>query len=138
MITDSKLKSILTKLNAETNMPMDKTSLILKKMAQQNYITRTVERNDGDEVIEWRVGPRGKIEIGTKGVEGLVKDVYGAEAPEDLDKRLDRSLGLGKRKEVGGEVDPTHQNGTNATKVARRGRPRREADDEDNANEDDE
>ncbi|KAB8294712.1 hypothetical protein EYC80_006674 [Monilinia laxa] len=136
MITDSKLMSVLRKLNAEKNMPMDKTSLILKKMAQQNYITRAVERNDGDEVIEWRVGPRGKMEIGTKGVEGIVKEVYGAEAPEDLDKRLERSLGLRKRKEVGGEGGATHQNGTSATKVARRGRPRRESDDEDD--EDDE
>ncbi|QSZ34642.1 hypothetical protein DSL72_007496 [Monilinia vaccinii-corymbosi] len=102
-MTDSKLMSVLRKLNAETNMPMDKTSPILKRMIQQNYITRTVEKNDGDEVIEWRVGPRGKMEIGTKGAQGLVKEVYGAEAPEDLDKRLDRSLGTRKRK-------ATHEN----------------------------
>ncbi|ESZ90697.1 hypothetical protein SBOR_8923 [Sclerotinia borealis F-4128] len=141
-MTDSKLMSVLRKLNADSNMPMDKTTLIFKKMMQQNYIIRTVEKNDGDEVIEWRVGPRGKMEIGTKGVQGLVKEVYGENAPEDLDKRLDRSLGLGKRKaahlEGGGGVEAPEQNGgSSSRRVSRRGRPRREADDEDE-DEDDE
>lgn len=138
MMTDSKLTSVLRKLNAETNVPLDKTTLILKKMMQQNYITRTVDKQTEDEVIEWRVGPRGKMEIGAKGVQGLVKEVYGENAPEDLDKRLDRSLGLGKRKSTHAEgtegdgVEAAEQNGgPSSRRVSRRGRPRKEADDED-------
>lgn len=139
-ITDSKLTSILKKLNADTNMPMDKTNQILKKMVQQNYITRTVERTDGDEVIEWRVGPRGKTEIGTKGVQGLVKEVYGANAPEDLETRLDRSLGLGKRKAThggseGGEAAPQQDEASNSRRIPRRGRPRRDTDEEEDYDE---
>ncbi|TEY56589.1 hypothetical protein BOTCAL_0224g00060 [Botryotinia calthae] len=135
-MTDSKLTSVLRKLNAETNLPLDKTALILKKMVQQNYITRTIERNDGEELIEWRVGPRGRMEIGSKGVQGLVKEVYGEHAPEDLDKRLERSLGLGKRKTTHGEngerTEVPEQNGASGSrKVSTRGRPRREAADED-------
>lgn len=135
-MTDSKLTSVLRKLNAETNLPLDKTALILKKMMQQNYIIRTIERNDGEELIEWRVGPRGRMEIGSKGVQGLVKEVYGEHAPEDLDKRLERSLGLGKRKTTHGEngegTEVSEQNGASSSrKVSARGRPRREAADED-------
>ncbi|KAF7853270.1 hypothetical protein EAF04_010771 [Stromatinia cepivora] len=142
-MTDSKLMSVLRKLNAETNMPMDKTTLILKKMMQQNYITRTVEKNDGDEIIEWRVGPRGKMEIGTKGVQGLVKEVYGENAPEDLEKRLERSLGLGKRKTTHGESGgvaeaPEENGGSSSRRVSKRGRPRREAGVEDDEDDDDE
>ncbi|KAI9644416.1 hypothetical protein NHQ30_007773 [Ciborinia camelliae] len=142
-MTDSKLMSVLRKLNAETNMPIDKTTLILKKMMQQNYVTRTIEKNDGDEeVIEWRVGPRGKMEIGTKGVQGLVKEVYGAEAPEDIDKRLNRSLGLGKRKVIHGEgeeeveEEAEDNGGSSSRRVSRRGRPRKEANNEEDEGED--
>ncbi|KAF7898764.1 hypothetical protein EAF00_005210 [Botryotinia globosa] len=140
-MTDSKLMSVLRKLNAETNLPLDKTSLILKKMMQQNYITRTIERNDGEELIEWRVGPRGRMEIGSKGVQGLVKEVYGEHAPEDLDKRLERSLGLGKRKATHGEngegTEVLEQNGASSSKrVSARGRPRREAAEEEDDDDD--
>lgn len=31
----------------------------------------------GEEVTEWFVGPRGKVEVGIRGVTGLVKSVYG-------------------------------------------------------------
>ncbi|KAF7880175.1 uncharacterized protein EAF01_012070 [Botrytis porri] len=137
-MTESKLMSVLRKLNAETNLPLDKTTLILKKMMQQNYIIRTIERSDGEELIEWRVGPRGRMEIGSKGVQGLVKEVYGEHAPEDLDKRLERSLGLGKRKAIHGEngegTEVLEQNGApSSRRVSARGRPRRvTAEEEDN------
>ncbi|TGO47952.1 hypothetical protein BCON_0257g00140 [Botryotinia convoluta] len=140
-MTDSKLTSVLRKLNAETNLPLDKTTLILKKMIQQNYITRTIERNDGEELIEWRVGPRGRMEIGSKGVQGLVKEVYGEHAPEDLDKRLERSLGLGKRKATHGEnvegTEVPEQNGASSSKRgSARGRPRRGAAEEEDDDDD--
>ncbi|CAD6445662.1 59e016a9-1f21-4b76-a29c-53b051e7b3a1 [Sclerotinia trifoliorum] len=143
-MTDSKLTSLLRKLNAETNMPMEKTTLILKKMMQQNYVTRTVEKNDGDEIIEWRVGPRGKTEVGTKGVQGLVKEVYGENAPEDLDKRLERSLGKRKRtheESEGVAAAPEANGGSSSRRFSKRARPRREADvenDEDDEDDDDE
>ncbi|KAF5873321.1 putative mage family protein [Botrytis fragariae] len=141
-MTDSKLMSVLRKLNAETNLPLDKTTLILKKMMQQNYITRTIERNDGEELIEWRVGPRGRMEIGSKGVQGLVKEVYGEHAPEDLDKRLERSLGLGKRKATHGENGegtevPERNEASSSKRGSARGRPRRGAAEEEE-DEDDE
>lgn len=135
-ISDSKFTSILKKLEADENLPMDKTALIVKKMLQQNYISRTVEKTADEEIIEWRVGPRGKVEIGTSGVQGLVREVYGENAPEDLEKRLDRSLGLGKRKgveeyDVEEGVEPLTSNGTSSRSVAKKQRSRRAAEVED-------
>jgi hypothetical protein len=93
-IPDSKLDRYLSRLNANKNMPMDKTENVLKKMSNQGYITKVLDRSGDEETIDWIVGPRGKIEIGDKGVLGLVKEVYGETAPEDLQQRLMRSLGI--------------------------------------------
>lgn len=93
-IPDSKLDRYLGRLNANKNMPMDKTENVLKKMVQQGYVMKVVDRSGDEETIDWVVGPRGKVEIGSRGVHGLVKEVYGASAPEDLQERLTRSLGI--------------------------------------------
>lgn len=71
------------------------------KMQRQGYIVKTVDRTGDEETIDWRVGPRGKAEIGNRGIQGLVKEVYGDDAPENLEKRLQRSLGI----EVGREIN---------------------------------
>lgn len=93
-IPDSKLDRYLARLNANRNMPMDKTENVLKKMSNQGYITKVLDRSGDEETIDWVVGPRGKIEIGNTGVLGLVEEVYGKTAPEDLQQRLARSLGI--------------------------------------------
>jgi hypothetical protein len=93
-IPDHKLTRYLNRMNAGENMPMDKTANVLQKMQKQGYIFKTVDRSGDDETIDWRVGPRGKVEIGNKGIQGLVREVYGDDAPEDLRARLNRSLGI--------------------------------------------
>lgn len=93
-IPDSKLDRYLARLNANKNMPMDKTENVLKKMSIQGYITKVVDRSGEEETVDWVVGPRGKVEIGNRGISGLVKEVYGDNAPEDLQQRLQRSLGI--------------------------------------------
>ena len=93
-IPDSKLDRYLARLNANKNMPMDKTENVLKKMSMQGYITKVVDRTGDEETVDWVVGPRGKVEIGNRAVLGLVKEVYGNSAPEDLEQRLTRSLGI--------------------------------------------
>lgn len=93
-ITEGKLKMSLERVSARDYTPLDKTDLVLAKMIKQGYITKTVERTEQDETIEYRVGARGKIEVGNKGIQGLVREVYGDSAPDDLDTRLRRSLGI--------------------------------------------
>jgi hypothetical protein len=90
-------------------MPMDKTENILKKMIAQGYIIRVVERNADDESIDWIVGPRGHAEIGKKGIQRFVEEIYGESAPEDLSQRLERSLGIEKRPSGAREVEPEEE-----------------------------
>lgn len=91
---NSKLESHLKRLNIDVNMPMDTTQNILKRMATHGYIVKVVDRTADDETIEWMVGARGMAEIGKRGAKRFVEEVYGGNAPEDLAKRLQRSLGL--------------------------------------------
>lgn len=72
------------------------TPKMLARMTKDGYIVKTKEQiaNGQEEITEWRVGPRGKVEVGNKGVKGLVEHVYGENAPEDLAKRIQSSLGL--------------------------------------------
>jgi len=63
-------------------------------MIKQGYIIRISDKSGDEETIDWRVGPRGKVEIGNKGIQGLVNEVYGDSAPDDLEKRIHRSLGM--------------------------------------------
>lgn len=91
-------------------MPMDKTENILKKMIAQGYIIKVVERNADDESIDWIVGPRGHAEIGKKGIQRFVEEIYGEGAPEDLSRRLERSLGIENRASKTKDVEQEEEN----------------------------
>lgn len=97
-VPDHKLLQYLERLNLEKNSGLGKTDSLLAKMVKDGYIYKTVEKTVDDEQIDWRVGARGKVEIGNKGIQGLVREVYGENAPDDLDKKLQRSLGMDIRK----------------------------------------
>lgn len=92
-IADAKLNSYLQRLNADVNMPMDKTEAVLARMIKQGYLTRIRDTAGGEEIVEWMVGPRGKVEVGAAGVTGLVTAAYGDAAPADLHDRIASSLG---------------------------------------------
>jgi hypothetical protein len=56
-------------------------------------------------VIQYYIGPRGKTEVGTHGVEGLVREVYGfglgsdegnSEERKEFESKLSKSLGYSK------------------------------------------
>jgi len=105
---------------------MDKTEKLQKRMEKDGYIVKVRDTTGGDEVVEWIVGPRGKVEVGDQGVRGMVQEVYGdVDDPQELDRRLERSLGVlearpqeegsgtrqrGKRRD-GGEEEEEEQNG---------------------------
>lgn len=91
----------------------------------------------GEEVIEYMVGPRGKMEVGAQGVAGLVRQVYGRPDPgddditpaeraqmEEFELRLARSLGL--RKPVRRADEDEAQNGE-AADTPQRGQAQRRA-----------
>ena len=96
---EGKLERVLKKVNAENYMLAgEKTEKVLKRMEREGYIIKVREREaGGEESVEWIVGPRGKVEIGEEGVAGVVKKVYGkrGQEVEELEARLERSLGKG-------------------------------------------
>ena len=96
-ISESRLEKHLKRMNADNYvLAGEKTEKVLKRMEKENYIIRVRERDGGgEESVEYVIGPRGKVEVGERGVAGLVRGVYGkkdAEADE-LERRLARSLG---------------------------------------------
>jgi hypothetical protein len=100
-LSNEKLDRYLRRLNADVNMLSDKTEVTLQKMQKQGYLTKVVERSGDEQTIDWMVGPRGRVEVGNKGVRELVLEMYGENAPDDLNTRIKSSLGI--RDEEGDE-----------------------------------
>lgn len=95
-IAEAKLERHLKRANADQYTPIDKTERLLARLCREGYIVKNKDTSSGEEVIEYMVGPRGKVEIGDDGVAGLVRGVYGKEdvEAEELEKRIERSLGI--------------------------------------------
>ncbi|OQE14540.1 hypothetical protein PENFLA_c037G08346 [Penicillium flavigenum] len=106
-LAEQKLDRYLSRTNAEIATPVDRTDKLLQQLCKEGYIIKTREMDGGEEVIEYVLGPRGKIEVGTSGVAGLVRTVYGKEKGdhegltqlqreelEDFEGKLGRSLGI--------------------------------------------
>jgi hypothetical protein len=133
-LAEPKLERYLKRMNADVNMPHEvKTEAALQKMIKQGYLVKIKENVGGEETTDWMVGPRGKIEVGNRGVKGLVAVVYGENAPEDLADRVKSSLGLkvpekAERTVEGGGGGEQGENGQRSNGNGRR-RPTEEDDD---------
>jgi hypothetical protein len=115
-IPDHKLMNHLKRFNSDTNTGLDTTAATLQRMIKHGYLIKSVDRSADEETIDWRVGPRGKVEIGNKGIQGLVREVYGDSAPDELEKRMQRSLGMEVKmingeNEDGEDEEQEHANG---------------------------
>lgn len=106
-LPEERLERYLRRVNADNYTPIDSTAKTLERMCREKYIVRNREADGGDELVEYTVGPRGKMEVGPMGVAGLVREVYGRQ-PEgeengdeerngDFEDRLRRSLGFRTR-----------------------------------------
>ncbi len=96
-ISESRLEKHLKRMNADNYvLNGEKTEKVLKRMEKEGYVNKVRERDGGgEETVDYILGSRGKVEVGERGVAGLVRKVYDkkdAEA-EELDRRLVRSLG---------------------------------------------
>ena len=136
-ISESRLEKHLKRMNADNYvLAGEKTEKVLKRMEKENYIVKVRERDGGgEESVEYVIGPRGKVEVGERGVAGLVKAVYGkkdAEADE-LERRLVRSLGdvvLEKKKRRVDGVNGDIEEEANEPDNARAGAQESEEEDE--------
>jgi melanoma-associated antigen len=152
ILPEAKLERYLKRVNAETYTSLGATEKLLARMAKEGYVEKRRDTSTGEENIEWVVGPRGKVEVGIKGVQGLVKGVYGFggtgvddmehEEEVQLDSKLKRSLGIreegpriiveGVGAEAGnGDAEEPRRRG------AARGRPSRAATRESRSDDDD-
>ncbi|KAL4792422.1 MAGE family-domain-containing protein [Aspergillus venezuelensis] len=109
-LQEQKLDRYLSRVNAETYTPIDRTDRFLQRLCKEGYLVRNRQMDGGDEIVEYMVGPRGKVEVGARGVAGLVREVYGRqgaaedndltpgerERANDFEFRLARSLGFRK------------------------------------------
>lgn len=100
-ISEDRLNRHLRRVNVEYNTPLDRTDKLLARLCKEGYLVKVRDSDTGEEVIEYFVGPRGKIEVGVTGVSGMAKEVFGigqggedAEDSEQFEKRLKRSLGI--------------------------------------------
>jgi hypothetical protein len=134
-------------MNADDYTPIDKTDKLLARLCKEGYLVRTREMDGGEEVIEFMVGPRGKMEVGSGGAAGLVREVYGRgrgsreegstqaerELRADFEARLRRSLGMAAVREEEQEEEeeereqqreePRMVNGRGAGEQSRSARP---------------
>jgi len=101
LLPDAKMERYLRRLGLEDATPVDgseKTEKLMKRMEKDGYVVKVKENaGNGEEDVYWVVGPRAKVEVGEKGVEGLAKSVYNVEeGDEELERRIKRSLGIGE------------------------------------------
>lgn len=96
-MAEGRLEAALGRVNADNHfLNGERTENILKRMERQGYIVKIRERDGGgEESVDFMVGPRGKAEIGERGVAGMARRVYGKKDAEkdELERKLVRSLG---------------------------------------------
>ncbi|KAL8338527.1 hypothetical protein RB598_007062 [Gaeumannomyces tritici] len=99
-LSDHKLKRYLQRMNANVNTPLEKTEAMLQRLIRQAYVVKTVERNpqSDDDAVTWHVGPRGKQEVTHEAIANIAREVYGAAANDELEKKLHASLRIAERK----------------------------------------
>jgi hypothetical protein len=130
-LPDTKLDLYLRRLNADENTPLGTKDELLKRLVREQYIMRNVDRsNPHEELVEYLVGPRGKVEVGEEGAGGLVRTVY-AGSVDDLEARIERSLGItGKEAARAAREKEAGANGAGAAngdrRQSKRGQRRRE------------
>jgi hypothetical protein len=120
-LPESKLDVYLQRANADQSTPIDKTEELKRRLIKAGYIVKVKHNSGGEDLVEYMVGPRGKVEVGEEGVGGMVRAVYG-NSQEDLEARLERSLGFGKERQPAGA-----SSSTTAAKGGKRRRMRKTA-----------
>ena len=130
-MSESQLERHLKRMNADNYvLNGEKTEKVLKRMEKENYIIKVRERDGGgEESVEYIVGPRGKVEVGERGVAGLVRGVYGKKDVEadELERRLVRSLGdvvIDEKRRVEGEdgdIDGEQENNSDQADAGEQG-----------------
>lgn len=106
-LADGKMERYLKRVNVDSYTPLGSIEKLMQRMSKEGYIEKRRDTSSGEEVVEWVAGPRGRMEVGAKGVASMVQMVYaGAGGPgqgkveeQELASKLERSLGIKLRPE---------------------------------------
>ncbi|KAH7070701.1 MAGE family-domain-containing protein [Paraphoma chrysanthemicola] len=124
-IPEGKLDRAFRRMNADQSTPLGNKDKTLATMAKDGYIASVKE----EEAVDYIVGPRGKVEIGREGFANFVRLMYGAdEDQEELEKRIERTLNVADA--FNGSAAPVEAAAASQTAGRKRGRPRRDEEDE--------
>jgi hypothetical protein len=122
---EGKLDRAFRRMNADQSTPLGSKDKTLALMAKDGYIATVKE----EEAVDYIVGPRGKVEVGRDGFANFIRTMYGGEGdPEELEKRIERTLNVADA--FNGSAAPVETVAASQTAGRRRGRARRDEDDE--------
>ncbi|OAG06355.1 uncharacterized protein CC84DRAFT_1176368 [Paraphaeosphaeria sporulosa] len=62
-LSEGKLDRFMKRMNAADTTPIDTTDKALARMAKDGYIVKVKETQGGEELVDYIVGPRGKVEV---------------------------------------------------------------------------
>lgn len=91
-ISSHQLEKYLKRLNLDRNSGIGTTSDVLARMKKDNYLHEYKVHDDELQTSEWRVGPRGLVEIDSDAVKKFIHEIYGDSMSDQVEKRLQRSL----------------------------------------------
>ncbi|KAJ5936662.1 MAGE family-domain-containing protein [Penicillium verhagenii] len=80
-LNEDKLMRYLKRAKADVHTPIDRTDKLINRLCRDRYLVRTREVDENEDVVLYMVGPRGRIEVGSKGVDGLVEEVFRSPPP---------------------------------------------------------
>lgn len=143
-LPDAKMERSLKRLQMEDETPIvdyEKTEKLMKRLEKDGYVVRVKENTGtGEEDVYWIVGPRGKVEISDDSIRGLTKAVYGDQesqtADDELERKIDRSLGISERLEQINREQPAEKPKKDRRK--KRKQQQQEEDEEEDEDSDDE
>jgi hypothetical protein len=134
-LSESKLERFLKRMNADDTTPVGSKEMVLARMIKDAYLVKIKDSSSGEDIIDYMVGPRGKVEVGSEGIANFVRKVYGEDATADMEQRLARSLHIsdgGDQRAVDREAaTPPPQTQTQSAGRARQSRRRAREDSED-------
>jgi MAGE family len=94
-LPENKLERHLNQLNLEQNSPVGPTDKLFKRMEKEGYIVKCKDNSTGEEMVEYLVGPRGKVEVDKQAASKFIEMVWGSAAAEEgFKKKLEKSLGV--------------------------------------------
>ena len=101
-LSEGKMERYMEKVNVGGSTDWGSWDKVLSRMVREGYVDRRKEQEEG---WVYSVGPRGKVEVGTRGVEGLVKAVYGVGGGGDEEPAEEEAEGAAEG------ANPTRPNG---------------------------